>query len=69
MIELAIGPQDRVVAALARRREAELRMIYRCGRRVVIIQMAGNAGGGRQIVIVVDVAIRADARWIRVRVG
>ena len=44
-------------------------MIYRRGCSVVILLVAGGAGYGRQVVVVVDVAIGAHPWWIGVRVG
>ena len=40
VIELAIGPDHGVVAAFARGGEAQLRVVNRGGRAVVILQMA-----------------------------
>lgn len=31
--------------------------------------MAGHAGRGGQVVVVIDVAVQANARWIGVRIG
>ena len=69
VIKLAIRPLHGVVATLARSGEAELRVIQRrcCG--VVVLHVAGGAGSARQIVIVVDMAVGADAWRISVRVG
>ena len=68
VIELSIRPQHRVVAAFARRREARLDMVHGSGRGVVVLQMAGRAGGGGQVVVVVDVAVEAHPRRIGVGV-
>lgn len=43
-------------------------MIYRRGRRVVVVQVARHTGGAAQTKVVVDVAIGAYARRVRVRV-
>ena len=70
VIELAVGPDNRVVAKIASRGKPDLNMVNRRGRRVVGIQMAGHtcSVGARQTVIVVDVAVGADARGCCVRV-
>ena len=65
VIEVAIGPGHRVVALLAGCRESGMR--YRCGRRVVVGLVATDAGGRGEVVVVIDVAIRAEARRHRVR--
>jgi len=64
VVELAVGPHNRVVAKIAGRGEANLDVVDRSRGRVVGVQMAGHAGsvGARQTVIVVDVAVRADTR-------
>ena len=70
VIELAVCPQDRVVAQLARGREPCLDVIHRSCRGVVVVQMTGNASSirTRQVVVVVDMAVGADARGDSVRV-
>ena len=67
MIELAIGPQHRVMALLARRRKAGVR--HRRGRIVVVGLMARHARRRGDVVVVVNVAIRTLARRNRVRAG
>ncbi len=62
VIECAIGPQDCVVAAFAGRRESRGDVIHRRSRVVVIRLVTRYAGRARQVVIVVDVAIGAEAR-------
>jgi len=71
VVKLAVGPQRGVMAELAGRGEAYLDVVNRGGRRVVIVQVTGYAGGvrARQIVVVVDVAIGAGAWRNGVRVG
>ena len=44
-------------------------MVHRSGGRVVILQVAGRAGRGGQVVVVVDVAVETDTWRISVRVG
>ncbi len=71
VIKLAVGPESSVMAELAGRRETDLDVVDRSGCRVVIVQVAGNAGrvGTRQIVVVIDMAIGAGSRRNGVRVG
>ena len=69
VVELAIGPQGRVVAVLAGGRESGCRVRHRSGRIVVIGLVAGNAGRHRDAVVVVDVAINARARRHHVIAG
>lgn len=63
VIKLTVGPQNRVVAQLAGCGEACLDVIHWSCRRVVVLQVTGDAGSvcARQVVIVVDVAVSADA--------
>ena len=67
VVELAIGPEHSIVARLASRREACMR--HRRLGVVVVGLVAGDAGRHRNVVVVVDVAIGADARWIGMRSG
>ena len=64
VVKRPVGPESRIVAKLASRGESHLDVINRRGRGVVILEMTRDACGvgARQTVIVVDVAIRADAR-------
>jgi len=64
VVERAVRPQSGVVAYLAGCREAHPNVVYRCGRGVVVVQMARNTGGicARQIVVVIDVTVGAHAR-------
>ena len=64
MIELAVGPEDRIVTAFARCGEAQLNVIQRRSRGVVILQVTRSTGGGGQIIVVVDVAIETDTRRV-----
>jgi len=68
VIELAIGPGDRIVTTRARRGEVRPQVIDWSLRVVVVRLMARNAIRVRNVVVVVDVAIRALARWNRVRI-
>ncbi len=61
VIKLAVGPQSCVMAELAGRGETHLDVVNRRRRRVVVLQMARRASRTGQIVIVVDMAVRADA--------
>ena len=62
VIELAIRPADGVVAGLARRREIRRDVVDRRFRRVVVSLMTRDAGGNRDVVVAVDVAVRTLAR-------
>ena len=68
VIEFAIRPDYRVVATFTGRRETCLDVIYGSRRRVVVVQVAGNAGGAAQAVIIVYVAIGADAGRVGVSI-
>ena len=68
MIELAVGPLDRVVTALTGCRESQLRVVDRRGCRVVVLQVARRASRCGQVVVVVDVAVEANARRVSVRI-
>src|SRR5882762_3278554 len=68
MVKLPISPSHGIVAALASGRERELRVVYRSERGVVILQVTRGAGRGGDVVIVVDVAVRANPRRIGVRI-
>ena len=61
MIELAVGPGDGIVAVCARRGKFGAQVIDRRFRVVVVSLMTGNAIGIGDVVVVVDVAIRALA--------
>ena len=69
VIEFAVGPADRVVAAFASSRESHLDVVQRGGRGVVILQVARGASRAREVVVVVDVAVEADSRGVGVRIG
>ena len=64
VIELAIGPGYSVMTLLAGCGEAGMR--YRRSRRVVVGLVATDAGGRGDVVVVVDVTVRALARRHRV---
>lgn len=66
MVELGIGPVRRIVALLTRRREAQLNVVHRRGRVVIVLLVAADAGRAAQRVIVIDVAHHARNRGIRV---
>lgn len=59
------------MAKLASRRKAQLDVVYRRGRAVIIVQMTGDACRicAGQAVIVIDVAIGAHARRNGVGIG
>ena len=65
VIELAIRPGHGVVTLRAGCRETGVR--HRRGRRVVVGLVATDAGGRGDVVVVVDVTVRALARRHRVR--
>ena len=65
MIKLAVSPLHGVVALFAGGRES--RVQHRRGRVVVIGLMARHARGHRNVVVVVNVAVGAQAGWHRVR--
>ena len=69
VVELAVGPDYRVVAQFAGRRETGRDMVHRALGVVVVVQVTTDAGRGVQLVVVVDVAIRALPRRDRVRAG
>lgn len=62
MIEPAIRPLRGVMAGFASRGESGRRMVHRANGVGVVLLMAGDAQRARQVVIVVDVAIRALSR-------
>ena len=61
VIESAIHPVDRVMALLAGRREIGGDVIHWRGRVVVVLLVATHTGGDRDVVVVVNVTIRALA--------
>ena len=61
VIERGVGPRDRVMAKLARCREARMR--HRARRVVEIVLVARNAERAVHVVVVIDVAVRTGARW------
>ena len=65
VIELAVGPQDRVVTTLARRREVQRDMVNRRLRSVVVLLMTRNARRAGQVVVVVDMAQSALQSGVR----
>ena len=67
VIKFAIGPQHRVVALLAGRGEARMR--HRRRRVVVVGLVATDARRGGDVVVVVDMTIRALPRRHRMRAG
>ena len=67
MVERAIAPLVCVVALLACQREVRIRVINRRQRLVVIVLMAAHARRVRNVVVVVDVAIRTLPRRNGVR--
>ena len=62
MIELAIRPLHGVMAGFASRGESGRRVVHGADGVGVVLLMAGDAERARQIVIVVDVAVRALSR-------
>ena len=59
VIELAVRPQNRVMAAFAGRRETQSDVVDRSLRVVVVGLVAGDAGRSRDLVIAVHVALGA----------
>ena len=58
VIEDSIGPQHRVMTLFASLREAGLHVIG-IGRSLIVLQVAAHARRSRDVVVAVDVAIRA----------
>lgn len=60
VIKLAVRPKYRIVALLARRWEASLHVVDRCRGVIEVLLMTADARriGRREVVIVVDVALR-----------
>lgn len=71
VIELAVSPDNRVVAQLTSGWESDLNMVHRSRCRVVVVEVAGDTCRvrARQAVVVVDVAVGARAGRSGVRVG
>ncbi len=67
VVERTIGPQHRVVAGFASRREACRDMVHRRQGVGVIVLVARDAGCTGQVVVVVNVAVRALTRRHGVR--
>jgi len=68
VVEGRIQPGSRVVALVAGLREVR-RNVIRVGRSLEVFQVAGNAGRAGQVVIIVDMAIRALPWWNGVHAG
>ena len=69
VVEGAIGPLNSVVAGLARRRESGSEMIHRRQSIRVVLLMAAHTCCGRQVVVIVNVAVGALTWWNGVRPG
>jgi len=69
VVEFAVRPKHRVMAALARGREMRTHVVYRAERSVVVGLMAAHAGRCGDVVIPVYVTIEALTRRHRVRSG
>jgi len=67
VVKRSIGPGDRVMALLARRRESGSGVCDWRRRVVVIGLVARYAGSSRKVVVVIDVAVGASPRWNGVR--
>jgi hypothetical protein len=66
MVKFGRLPGCRVVAGFTGLRKSSGHVIRVCGA-LEILQVTGNARRTRQVVIVIDVAVRALARWNRMR--
>ena len=69
VVEGCVRPEHGIMTGCTRGRERSRNMVYRRGRIVVIGLMARYASGGRQIVVVGDVAIRTLPRRHQMRTG
>ena len=69
VVEGAIAPLHCVVAGFARGRECCCNVVHGRSRVVVVGLVARHAGGAREVVIIIDVTIRALARRHGVRSG
>lgn len=69
MVKRSIAPLNRIVAGLARRRETCGSVIHRRDRVRVIVLMARDACGVRQVVVIVQVTIGTLPRRHRVCAG
>ena len=69
VVEHSVGPEHRVVARFAGRREADRDVIHRSRRIVIVGLVARDARCVRQVVVVIDVAIGALPRRRSVRSG
>ena len=67
MVELAVGPLHRVMAGGTGRRELRAHVINRSLRVIEIVLVTGHASRHRDVVVAIDVAIRASPRWNRMR--
>ena len=67
VIELAVRPQNRVVAAFAGCWETQSDMVDRCFRTVVVRLMATDARRRRDLVIAVDVTLEASHSYMKTR--
>ena len=65
VVEAGVRPRGRVVALIAALREVRSHVIG-VRRPLVVLQVARDTRGARKVVIVVDVAVRAQARRHRV---
>ena len=65
VIEGRVQPRTRVVALIAALGEVRSHVVWVC-RSLVVLQVTAHAGGAGEVVVVVDVAIRALTRGHRV---
>ncbi len=68
VVKRGVQPGSRVMALVAGLGEVRRHMVW-ISRSLIILQVTTDAGCGRQVVVVVDVAIRALPRRHRVHAG
>ena len=69
VIKLTVSPQHGVVTLFAGLREVCGNMIHRRQRGLIVLQVARHARRAGQVVVIVDVAVRAQPRRHSVRIA